>query len=154
MSTHPDPTPSVSLRGLTKVFGGSKVVDGLDLDVASGEFFSLLGPSGCGKTTTLRMIAGFSDPTSGTILVGAGLLVFALVFDDFVLAFFTTGVDPQPLPVRVYSSIRFGVSPAINAIGTLMLVASAVLIVAALTIPRLFNRGTSSLDLITGGERR
>ena len=70
MSTHTDPTPSVSLRGLTKVFGGSTVVDGLDLDVASGEFFSLLGPSGCGKTTTLRMIAGFSDPTSGTILVG------------------------------------------------------------------------------------
>jgi spermidine/putrescine transport system ATP-binding protein len=76
MSTAPlssittDPTPSVSLRGLTKVFGGSTVVDDLDLDIASGEFFSLLGPSGCGKTTTLRMIAGFSDPTSGTVLVG------------------------------------------------------------------------------------
>ena len=39
------------------------MVDDLDLDVASGEFFSLLGPSGCGKTTTLRMIAGFNDPT-------------------------------------------------------------------------------------------
>ena len=60
----------MSLRGLTKVFGGATVVDDLDLDIASGEFFSLLGPSGCGKTTTLRMIAGFSDPTSGTILVG------------------------------------------------------------------------------------
>jgi spermidine/putrescine transport system ATP-binding protein len=63
-------TPSVSLRGLTKEFGGATVVDHLDLDIASGEFFSLLGPSGCGKTTTLRMIAGFSDPTSGSILVG------------------------------------------------------------------------------------
>lgn len=63
-------TPSVSLRGLTKTFGGSTVVDDLDLDIVSGEFFSLLGPSGCGKTTTLRMIAGFSDPTSGSILVG------------------------------------------------------------------------------------
>jgi spermidine/putrescine transport system ATP-binding protein len=62
-------TPSVSLRGLTKAFGGTTVVDHLDLDLASGEFFSLLGPSGCGKTTTLRMIAGFSDPTSGTVLV-------------------------------------------------------------------------------------
>ena len=70
MSTSTDQTPSVSLRGLTKVFGGATVVDGLDLDIASGEFFSLLGPSGCGKTTTLRMIAGFSDPTSGTVLVG------------------------------------------------------------------------------------
>jgi len=70
MSTPTAATPSVSLRGLTKVFGGSTVVDALDLDVASGEFFSLLGPSGCGKTTTLRMIAGFSDPTAGTVLVG------------------------------------------------------------------------------------
>ncbi|MBZ5737738.1 ABC transporter ATP-binding protein [Nocardioides mangrovi] len=72
MSTPPSPppsTPSVSLRGLTKDFAGATVVDHLDLDIASGEFFSLLGPSGCGKTTTLRMIAGFSDPTSGTILV-------------------------------------------------------------------------------------
>ncbi len=69
MTTQPS-APSVSLRGLTKVFGGATVVDNLDLDIASGEFFSLLGPSGCGKTTTLRMIAGFSDPTSGTIEVG------------------------------------------------------------------------------------
>ncbi len=72
-STRPDPAdqvPAVSLRGLTKVFGGATVVDALDLDVAAGEFFSLLGPSGCGKTTTLRMIAGFSDPTSGSVLVG------------------------------------------------------------------------------------
>jgi spermidine/putrescine transport system ATP-binding protein len=61
--------PAVSLRGLTKVFGGTTVVDRLDLDVAGGEFFSLLGPSGCGKTTTLRMIAGFSDPTSGSVVV-------------------------------------------------------------------------------------
>ena len=62
--------PAVTLRGLTKLFGKETVVDDLDLDIASGEFFSLLGPSGCGKTTTLRMIAGFTDPTSGTVMVG------------------------------------------------------------------------------------
>ena len=73
---------------------------------------------GCTPFQALRLV---TIPTLVPALVGAGLLVFALVFDDFVLAFFTTGVDPQPLPVRVYSSIRFGVSPAINAIGTLML---------------------------------
>lgn len=106
---------------------------------------------GCTPFQALRLVI---VPTLVPALVGAGLLVFALVFDDFVLAFFTTGVDPQPLPVRVYSSIRFGVSPAINAIGTLMLLASALLIVAALTLPRLFGRGSSSLDLITGGDRR
>ncbi len=61
---------AVSLRGLTKVFGGTTVVDALDLDVRRGEFFSLLGPSGCGKTTTLRMVGGFTDPTSGTVHVG------------------------------------------------------------------------------------
>jgi spermidine/putrescine transport system ATP-binding protein len=62
--------PAVSLRGLTKAYGATTVVDGLDLDIARGEFFSLLGPSGCGKTTTLRMVAGFTDPTAGTIQVG------------------------------------------------------------------------------------
>ena len=43
---------------------------GLDLEIQRGEFFSIIGPSGCGKTTTLRMVAGFEDPTAGTILVG------------------------------------------------------------------------------------
>ena len=106
---------------------------------------------GCTPWQALRLV---TLPMLAPALLGAGLLVFALVFDDFVLAFFTTGVDPQPLPVRVYSSIRFGVSPAINAIGTLMLLASGLLIVTALVLPRLFGRGTSSLDLITGGDRR
>jgi ABC-type sugar transport system ATPase subunit len=59
---------SIELRGLTKRFG-EIAVDDVDLTVASGEFFSLLGPSGCGKTTTLRLIAGFEQPTSGRILL-------------------------------------------------------------------------------------
>jgi spermidine/putrescine transport system ATP-binding protein len=63
-------TPAIQLVGLTKAFGGRTVVDHLDLDIRRGEFFSLLGPSGCGKTTTLRMIAGFSDATEGSILLG------------------------------------------------------------------------------------
>ena len=106
---------------------------------------------GCTPWQSLRLV---TLPALVLALMASGLLVFALVFDDFVLAFFTTGVDPQPLPVRIYSSIRFGVSPAINAVGTLMLALSALLIVAALLLPRLFNRKSSSLDLITGGERR
>ena len=56
-------------RGLTKSFGVVTAVDGIDLEIAAGEFFSLLGPSGCGKTTTLRMIAGFERPTVGQILL-------------------------------------------------------------------------------------
>ena len=59
--------PAIRLRSLTKAFGNLKAVDDLDLDIRPGEFFSMLGPSGSGKTTVLRLIAGFEQPTSGTI---------------------------------------------------------------------------------------
>ncbi len=60
----------LSLRDIRKEFGDHTAVDRFDLDVGEGEFVSFLGPSGCGKTTTLRMIAGFELPTSGTIRIG------------------------------------------------------------------------------------
>jgi spermidine/putrescine transport system ATP-binding protein len=60
---------AVELAGVTKRFGEFVAVDELTLDIYEGEFFSLLGPSGCGKTTTLRMIAGFEEPTEGGISV-------------------------------------------------------------------------------------
>ena len=59
----------VRLVGLVKRFEDVTAVDGIDLDVAGGEFFALLGPSGCGKTTTLRLVAGFEQPTDGRILL-------------------------------------------------------------------------------------
>ncbi len=61
--------PSVRLQGVTKRFGDFTAVDAMDLDIERGEFFTLLGPSGCGKTTTLRMVAGFEDPTEGVVLL-------------------------------------------------------------------------------------
>ena len=61
--------PMVRLAGVSKRFGDNLVVDSLDLDIGAGEFFTLLGPSGCGKTTTLRMIAGFEEPSAGSILI-------------------------------------------------------------------------------------
>ena len=61
------PDAIVSLQHVDKWYGENHVVKDLNLDILEGEFLTLLGPSGCGKTTTLRMIAGFEDATSGTI---------------------------------------------------------------------------------------
>ena len=60
---------SVRLEGVTKRFDDVVAVDDLELELAGGEFFTLLGPSGCGKTTTLRMVAGFEQPDAGRILI-------------------------------------------------------------------------------------
>ena len=62
-------TGAVELVQLRKQFGEVAAVDGIDVSIEAGEFFSLLGPSGCGKTTTLRLIAGFERPTEGKILL-------------------------------------------------------------------------------------
>lgn len=59
----------LSVRGLSKVFGGKEVLHGLDFDVEAGEFLSILGPSGCGKTTTLRILIGLLTPDGGSIKV-------------------------------------------------------------------------------------
>jgi len=61
--------PSVRLESVSKRYGDVVAVSDLDLDVARGEFFTLLGPSGCGKTTTLRMVAGFEEPSDGRVLL-------------------------------------------------------------------------------------
>lgn len=60
----------ISVRGVTKSFGAKTVLDGVDLEVADGEFVCLLGPSGCGKSTLLRSIAGLEGPSSGSIYLG------------------------------------------------------------------------------------
>jgi iron(III) transport system ATP-binding protein len=65
---------SVELRGLTKRYGSAAVVDNISLHIEHGQLVCLLGPSGCGKTTTLRLIAGFVEPTEGEIRVGDRLI--------------------------------------------------------------------------------
>ncbi len=64
----------LKLRELTKHYAGHEAVRGITLDIQQGEFFSLLGPSGCGKTTTLRLIAGFEQPTAGEIWLNGSRL--------------------------------------------------------------------------------
>ncbi len=85
---------SISFRGVSKAFeDGTLAVDGLDLDIADGEFMVLVGPSGCGKTTSLRMVAGLEDPTAGEILIGDTVVNdvpsrsrdIAMVFQNYAL---------------------------------------------------------------------
>jgi putative spermidine/putrescine transport system ATP-binding protein len=92
-ATGSDARPAVRLEGIVKRYGDVTAVAGIDLDIADGEFFSMLGPSGSGKTTTLRMIAGFETPTGGRVLLGGrdvtGLPPFErdvnTVFQDYAL---------------------------------------------------------------------
>ncbi len=105
----------LELAGLTKRYDGSFAVDGLSLTVEQGEFIALLGPSGCGKTTTLQMIAGFVEPTSGAIrLEGQDLVAMrpnarglGVVFQSYALFPHMTvaqnvgfGLQMQGVPVR------------------------------------------------------
>jgi spermidine/putrescine transport system permease protein len=92
---------------------------------------------GATRWQTLRLIV---LPALWPAILASGLLIFALSFDDFVLSFFTTGESPTPLPVQIYSSIRFGVTPTINAIGTMMLFISFLILAAAVALPRLLGR--------------
>jgi spermidine/putrescine transport system permease protein len=88
---------------------------------------------GATRMQTFRLVV---LPALWPAVLAAGLLVFALSFDDFVLSYFTTGESPQPLPVRIWSAIRFGVTPTINAIGTLMLAISLAAVALALVLQR------------------
>lgn len=69
LATETDTNFDVELRKVFKVFNGEPAVRGIDLNIGQGEFFSILGPSGCGKTTTLRLIAGFDEPTAGEVVI-------------------------------------------------------------------------------------
>ncbi|KAA0271104.1 MAG: ABC transporter ATP-binding protein [Acidobacteria bacterium] len=85
--------PMIRLERISKRFGEAPAVDDVSIGIARGEFFSMLGPSGCGKTTTLRMIAGFEEPTTGRVLLDGEdvTLVSArhrnvnMVFQDYAL---------------------------------------------------------------------
>ncbi len=100
----------IELSKLTKQFAEVTAVDGIDLNIPGGEFFSLLGPSGCGKTTTLRMIAGFEQPTSGEILLDGTDVAYTPAHQRNVNTVFQNyALFPH---LNVYDNIAFGLKEA------------------------------------------
>ena len=99
----------LSLQGVRKEFNGVVAVESFDLEVEPGEFVSFLGPSGCGKTTTLRMVAGFEPPTSGTIRLAGEDVTYAkpnernigMVFQSYALFPNMTVADNIAFGLRV-----------------------------------------------------
>ncbi len=120
----------VEARGISKLFGEVRAVDGVDLATAEGEFLVLLGPSGCGKTTLLRMIAGIEEPTRGDILIDGQVVThlpprvrnIAMVFQSYALYPHMTvykniafplrmrGMDTAAIPEKVeWAASMFGI---------------------------------------------
>ena len=115
----------IELISLTKQFAEIAAVDSIDLTISSGEFFSLLGPSGCGKTTTLRLIAGFEQPTAGRILLddvdvsavaphkrnvntvfqSYALFPFLSVFDNVAFGLRNRRIDKSEITTRVNEAL-------------------------------------------------
>ena len=113
------PAPIVSLRGVGKLFGtGTLALDGLDLDVREGEFLSLLGPSGCGKSTALRIIAGLSEPSRGTVAWKDGEAAdharsIGFVFQEPTLMPWTTVFGNVFLPLKLKGTHRIVATPRV-----------------------------------------
>ena len=96
----------IVLDDVTKQFGDVTAVDHVSLTIGKGEFFSLLGPSGCGKTTTLRMIAGFEEPTSGRILLeGADVTYVPAARRPVNMVFQAYALFPH---MSVWENVAFG----------------------------------------------
>jgi NitT/TauT family transport system ATP-binding protein len=109
--------PIVTLRGVGKAFGtGTLALDGLDLDVREGEFLSLLGPSGCGKSTALRIVAGLSEPTRGTVAWRDGVDArrgIGFVFQEPTLMPWTTVFGNVFLPLKLNGTEKAAATPRI-----------------------------------------
>ena len=102
--------PHLELKNLTKQFGSQRAVDGLNLFMEKGELIGLLGPSGCGKTTTIRLIAGFLEPTRGTVWI-SGQDVTALPPEqrNIGMVFQSYALFPH---LNVFENVAFGLKAA------------------------------------------
>lgn len=96
----------VCFEHVTKIFDEAPAVDDLNLEIDEGEFFSLLGPSGCGKTTSLRMLGGFEEPTSGRILLGGVDVTYQAPYNrDVNTVFQSYALFPH---LDVFENVAFG----------------------------------------------
>jgi spermidine/putrescine transport system ATP-binding protein len=96
----------VQIQGVSKLFDESAAVNNLSLDIYEGEFFSLLGPSGCGKTTTLRMLGGFEEPTTGRILLGGKDVTYLAPYHrDVNTVFQSYALFPH---LNIFENVAFG----------------------------------------------
>jgi multiple sugar transport system ATP-binding protein len=138
---------NVTFQNVTKSFGSSVVVDDLTLSTEDGEFVVLLGPSGCGKTTTLRMLAGLEEVTSGDIFIGRERINniptqardIAMVFQSYALYPHMTIAENIAYPLRVRKTTREEIGRRVNQVAVM------------LEIDKLLSRRPRDLS---GGERQ
>jgi len=138
-------SPILELRDLVKRFPGHTAVDGISLEIPRGSFFSLLGPSGCGKTTTLRLIAGFEQPTSGEVRLAGEVVNHRRPYQRNVSTVFQSYALFPHLTVR--QNIEFGLRRQ-GAQGIPDRVA------AALELVRLAGKEKRRPSELSGGERQ
>jgi spermidine/putrescine transport system ATP-binding protein len=120
-----EPRAAIGLVGVSKRFGSVGAVEDVSLEIADGEFFSLLGPSGCGKTTTLRMVAGFERPDEGRVVlqgedvttVPANKRPVNMVFQQYALFPHMSVYDNVAFGLKVKRIPRAASSPAASSSG-------------------------------------
>ena len=139
--------PDVRLTGLTKRYGDFAAVDSIDLEIQPGEFFTLLGPSGSGKTTTLKMIAGFEEPDSGTVeLAGRDVSGLAPYDREVNTVFQDYALFPH---MSVAENIGYGLEVAKVAKGE-----RKQRVARALEMVRLSDHGAAKPSELSGGMRQ